>query len=55
MWFRVKVVPPAAYTAWLAMQKAQAAKLSASAAGQAVQEQTSAGIPIRPDYGGGTN
>jgi cytochrome c oxidase subunit II len=55
MWFKVKVVTPAQYTTFLATGRANAAKLSASAAGQAVQEQTSAGVPIRPDYGGGTN
>jgi cytochrome c oxidase subunit 2 len=55
MWFKVKVVPPAAYVEWLAVQKAAFSKLSASAAGQVVQQETSAGIPIRPDYGGGTN
>ena len=55
MWFKVEVVTPAAYQKFLADGKKKAKTLSASAAGQAVQEQTSAGIPIRPDYGGGTN
>lgn len=55
MWFKVKVVTPTAYTAWLATERAAFAKLAASAAGQVAQDETSAGVPIKPDYGGGTN
>jgi cytochrome c oxidase subunit 2 len=55
MWFKVKVVPPATYVAWLTTERIKYGQLAASAAGQVVQQETSAGIPIRPDYGGGTN
>jgi cytochrome c oxidase subunit 2 len=55
MWFKVQVVTPAAYALWLKNQRTIYAAQAASAAGQVVQQETSAGIPIRPDYGGGTN
>ena len=55
MWFKVKVVPPAEYAAWLATNQTKAAQLAASAAGEAVQQQAGGGPSVKPDYGGGTN
>jgi cytochrome c oxidase subunit II len=55
MWFRVHVVTPTQYQSWLTTMAANAKALSTSAAGQATLQQQSAGIPIKPDYGGGTN
>jgi cytochrome c oxidase subunit 2 len=54
MWFKVKVVSPRDYGLWLASQQTRAARIAAIAAGETIQEQNGAGVPIRPDYGGGT-
>jgi len=55
MWFQVKVVTPGQYVAWARSQQTQAANLAAIAAAAASLSQGSAGLPVRPDIGGGTN
>ena len=52
MVFRVKVVTPTQYSAWLA---ANANSLAASAAQSATGQQTSSVVPTKPAYGGGSN
>jgi cytochrome c oxidase subunit 2 len=54
MWFKVKVVTPAAFASWEKTEAASAAKLDA-AAGEAVHGQTNPGIPVKPYIGGGNN
>jgi cytochrome c oxidase subunit 2 len=55
MWFKVKVVPAAAYASWARSQQTQAANLAAIAAAGAALSQGRADVPVRPDIGGGTN
>lgn len=55
MWFRVHVVPPDQYLKWVATERTKAAALAAKAAGAAAAAQAGAGLPVKPEYGGGTN
>jgi cytochrome c oxidase subunit II len=54
MWFDVKVVTPTAFASWEKTETASAGALAA-AAGEAVHQQLSPGIPVKPYIGGGTN
>jgi cytochrome c oxidase subunit 2 len=52
MWFRVKVISPSAYAAWLTKN---ANALAASAANTATNQQTSSIVPTKPTKTGGSN
>jgi cytochrome c oxidase subunit 2 len=54
MWFKVKVVTPSTFASWEKSQAASAAALAA-AGNEAVHQQLSPGIPVKPYIGGGTN
>jgi cytochrome c oxidase subunit 2 len=55
MWFKVKVVTPAAYVSWLRSNQTAAARLAAIAAAAATAQQLNPNVAVRPDIGGGTN
>jgi len=53
MWFRIKVVTPAAYQQWLAAELAAAPIKDSIAQNQAIRAQLDAGVPVKPDIGSG--
>jgi cytochrome c oxidase subunit II len=55
MYFKVKVVTPAQYAAWLQSFETPAGKAAAAAAEAALKQQLSAHVPVEPTIGQGVN
>ena len=55
MYFKVKVVTPAQYTAWLATFDTPAGRQTAAAAAKVLQEQMSAHVPVKTEVSRGAN
>jgi len=55
MFFKVKVVTQAQYAAWLATFETPAGKAAAKAAAEALKQQISAHVPVKPYVGQGVN
>ena len=55
MFFKVRVVTPAAYQQWLAAELAAAPITSSIAASASVRQQLDSGVPVKPAIGAGVN
>jgi heme/copper-type cytochrome/quinol oxidase subunit 2 len=55
MWFRVKVVTPTQYQAWLASYNNPSAASAAKSAGAATKQQISSIVPSKPTSSKGAN
>ncbi len=55
MWFEVKVVPPATYQRWLAHERSIRQLVVNGQASAAAATQAGAGLPVKPELGGGIN